>query len=503
MSKETFLFMIAGFILGVFFRSYLNLGLYFSIFIVFVSVVVFLYTYFCRQSLINYQKLLFFSIFILFLGIGFLRYDISEVRSDKIFLDGFLGEKISAEGIITEEPDERENDTRLVVSLIKINSVESDKKLESSVLVTVNNYPRYKYGDKIEILGSLKDPVNYESNGRIFDYKSYLAKDGIFYEMKQPKVVLISHDNGNAFRGALFKIKGAFMKNIENVIPEPGASFMGGLLLGARKSINKDLLNNFRIDGVIHVVVLSGYNITIVAESIMKFFSFLPKIFNSCIGVASIIIFALVTGGSSTVVRASIMMLIVILARSTGRPYNVLRGLILAGVFMVFYNPKILVFDSSFQLSFMATLGLILLPQYIEKYFIFITDKFNLREMVVSTISTQIFVLPLILYSTGLLSLVALPVNFLILAFVPITMFFGFLTGVFGFLGNIFSLIPAYISTAFISYELFVVNFFAKIPYAAITISQFSSFLLFIIYVVYGILIFTFNKNKGSSKQSS
>ncbi|MEK7147475.1 MAG: ComEC/Rec2 family competence protein, partial [Patescibacteria group bacterium] len=105
-----------------------------------------------------------------------------------------------------------------------------------------------------------------------------------------------------------------------------------------------DWLEKFRTVGVIHIVVLSGYNITIVAEFIMRLLAFLPRAARLAGGALAIILFAVMTGGSATIVRASLMAILVVVARATGRIYGITRALLLAGFLMVLHNPKILVF---------------------------------------------------------------------------------------------------------------------------------------------------------------
>lgn len=214
------------------------------------------------------------------------------------------------------------------------------------------------------------------------------------------------------------------------------------------------------------------------------------------LGSLSIILFAIMTGASATIVRASIMALLVIVARATHRTYAITRALFLAGFFMILHNPKILVFDSSFQLSFVATLGLIYLAPKIEQYFKLVPTKWQLREFATATVATQLFVLPLILYKMGELSLVALPVNMLILASVPLTMLFGFLTGMVGFIHIILSLPFAYVTHALLTYQLKVVDLFASLPFASLHIAPFPFWLALLIYIGYGILIWKLYKIK-------
>jgi len=272
-------------------------------------------------------------------------------------------------------------------------------------------------------------------------------------------------------------------------VPEPHSAFLGGITIGAKEGLPKNLQEEFRTTGVAHIVALSGYNITIVAGSIMLALSFLPRYFAVGGGVIGVILFAIMTGGSATVLRASIMALLALAARATGRIYAVSWALFLAGFFMVLENPKILRFDVSFQLSFMATLGLIYLSPIAENWFKFVPRKFKLREMTIATVSAQIFVLPLLVYKMGVFSVVSLPVNFLILPFIPMTMFFGFITGISGMISAVLSAPFGWISYALTQYELWIVEIFSKLPFAVVNIQKFSWIFLVLAYAALGIFV--------------
>ncbi len=458
---------LSGFLAGVFVSSFVNFG--FALAELFVLVgAVFLFVF-------NKKALLAVLFFVSF-GLGMLRYEVGSIQNAN--LDKSLERRSQFEAVIVQEPDERENYTKYVADVGG-----------SKILITANRFPEFKYGDKIKISGVLKKPGNISD----FDYQAYLAKDDIYYEMFYPSMDFISAGNGSWLKQQMFALKDKFLSALNKAIPEPYASFMGGLTIGAKKSIPQKLQDDFKTVGVIHVVVLSGYNITIVADTIMKGLSFLPKFFGVGFGAAGIILFTLMTGASATAVRASIMALLAILARTTGRVYEITLALFMTGFLMIMQNPKILRFDTSFQLSFLATLSLIYLSPKLKEKFSFITEKWQLREIVASTVSAQIFVLPLILYKMGNLSLVALPVNFLILAFIPATMFFGFLTAGVGMISYFLSVPLGWASYIFLRYEIFVVETFAKLPFASVAIKQFPLWLMVAMYAGYAIIIYKIN----------
>ena len=157
---------------------------------------------------------------------------------------------------------------------------------------------------------------------------------------------------------------------------------------------------------------------------------------------------------------------------------------------MILINPFILVYDVSFQLSFIATVAVIFVAPKVEKYFQWVTTKFKLRDIFSVTCAVYIFVLPFILYKMGNLSIVALPANILILPFIPWTMGLGFLTGLAGMISHILAAPVGFISELLLRYELGVISFFANLPFAAFSIANFPLILTLLTYTYFMYMLF-------------
>ena len=465
MNQKSIAVLLGGFIAGILLRSFVDLGWAFAVFFVFLGVII----YFVGYRMFNTSLILFVSLFLIAIAVGITRYEIKDTKTQN--LKDKVGSEVELYGIVVDEPDERENYTRLII-----------ESKNSKILVYSYRYPEFNYGDEILFRGELKKPKDFSQD---FRWEDYLAKDDIYYEMFYPKIGKISEGNGNFIKQYLFSFKYKYLDSLGAVIPEPHSAFMGGLTVGARQSMPKNLQEDFRRTGIIHIVVLSGYNVTLVADTIMRILSFLPRMFGIGLGALGIVLFAFMTGATATVVRASLMAILVIVARATGRIYEITWALFLTGFFMVLHNPKILRFDTGFQLSFLATLSLIILAPHIERKLKIIPKKFKLREIISSTISTQIFVLPLLLYKMWLFSVVSLPVNLLILIFVPITMVFGFITGGLGMISTAISIPFGWISYAFLQYEIWIVEFFSKFPFASVNIKNFPFWIMAAVYILY------------------
>lgn len=427
--------------------------------------------------------------FFVFFILGILRFSYSDTKSPEFF-ESKVGTNVSLTGIIIDEPDIRENNQKLNIKV-------KEEKDQTEILVTTGLWDEFKYGDEVKIVGELQKPENFTTDtGKEFDYVNYLRKDRILYVMNYSKVETISSGHGFWLRDVLFKIKNKFLEKINYAVSPPESTLLGGLILGERSSFETDLRQKFIDTGTIHIIALSGYNVTIVAEWFMKLFAFLPQNIGIGAGIFAVILFVLMSGANSTAIRAGIMAILVLIARATGRNYDVARALILAGIIMILFNSFIFRYDVSFQLSFIATVAVIFLTPRIEKYFMWVPKKFGLRDIVSVTFSAYIFVLPFILYKMGNLSLVALPANILILPFIPLTMLLGFLTGFFGLFSYFLSIPFGLLSTVLLKYELGVIDVLSNFSFASFSVPNFPLVLTIVIYTYFIYFLFWENIKK-------
>lgn len=483
MRDKVFYTICFGFVFGVLLRSFISLNLYITILFAVVSSALILFFTFIspRHSRVTGSRnrwATLFSIFVLLFCLGVIKFGGVD-KPAPYFFESQVEQNVSLSGKIIDEPSLGESNQKLTVEI-------SDGEEKSNVLLSVALDGDYKYGDVISFSGKLRKPENFITDqGKEFDYVNYLRKDGIYYVMNYVNGEVISRGNGNKVKSVLFSIKNKFLDKLNLVISNPESLLMGGLILGERSSFGSELREKFITTGTIHIVALSGYNVTIVAEWIMKMFSFLPRNFGFSAGIIGILLFVIMAGGQSTAVRAGIMATLALYARATGRNYDVARALILAGVIMIILNPFVLVYDVSFQLSFIATVAVIFFAPKVEKYFLWVTPRFGLRDIIAVTFSAYVFVLPFILYKMGNLSLVALPANVLILPFIPITMVFGFLTGFAGTISYFFAVPFGFISYIFLHYELGVIDLFSRFPFASFSISNFPLIFTILIYAYF------------------
>lgn len=386
-----------------------------------------------------------------------------------------VGRVVVLEGIVSEDPDVRLKTKHLNIKL---------KNQDANILVFVGREVEVSYGDDVEVKGTLEEPENFITNsGKEFNYKRYLANKDIYYLIKNADIKIITRDNGSRIRTLLYRLRNSFMRNINQVIPSPESDLANGLILGARGGFDEDTKEEFIETGTIHIIALSGYNVSIITENVMKAFGLIfSQVTSIVLGIVVILLFIIMTGASATAVRAGIMATIMLLGKMTSRKYLAGRALIIAGLLMIAHDPRVLV-DMSFQLSFIATSGVLYLTPKILNWFKFLPLRFGFREMVASTVAATISVLPVLLYLTGVLSLVSLPANFLILLFIPIAMFFIFTTGTLGFISPILAIIFGYITYLILLYILSVIHFFGSLSFASISIQSFPLSVTILIYI--------------------
>lgn len=412
--------------------------------------------------------------------IGMLRVELLKYVESRQTLPLTIGTTAVIEGVVAADPDRRATSVRVNVAVQTIGG----NKGSGTLLAVLPRENSLHYGDTVEVRGLIEAPQAFQTDtGRLFDYPSYLRVQRISALMQRATLVS-TKPAGFSLMGTLFALKHSFESSIERVLPEPDASLLEGVTLGERRGLPPALTTAFVIASLIHVVVLSGYNISIVAEAVLRGTRFLPKHAGYALGILLMILFVLMTGAGSTSLRACIMALIAIAARYFHRSALALRSLALAALLLVLWNPLVLLFDPSFILSFLATLGLVTLGGFVESN----VPKFfgrvpQLRSIAASTIAVQIFVLPALLYFTGVLSFVALPSNILTLPLVPFAMFMGFVAGVLGLIHPLFGLLPALLCDLVLKWMIFVATTAASFPLSHIVVPSFPAWIVLLFYI--------------------
>ncbi|MDP3014730.1 MAG: ComEC/Rec2 family competence protein [Candidatus Subteraquimicrobiales bacterium] len=247
-----------------------------------------------------------------------------------------------------------------------------------------------------------------------------------------------------------------------------------GLLLGGSQGFSSEFLNAIKNSGTSHLVAVSGYNVSIITIILFRYiraaFSRRSAIIFSII---FLICFCLLSGATASVVRASLMGLMYIIAKIIGRRGAIVNSLFVAAFFMLILNPFAL-WDIGFELSFMATFGLIFLGEPMIKLFFGRLKDGTAKDVastLCETISAQLFTLPILLSAFGKISIIAPIANVLILLLVPLAMLLIFISVIGAFLWQNIGLLLAGVAYVLLDYFMTVIKFFGSLKMAAMQIS--------------------------------
>lgn len=429
------------------------------------------------------------------LFLGATRYQVSVPAFDAYQI-GFFNDRdydLLITGTIVEPPDYRDNYTNLRVQAQKVDTGEGDleEEVHGLILVRVTNNQVFHYGDVIRLRGKLKTPPENED----FSYRDYLATQHIHSYMTSAEVTILPGRGGNPFYWAMYAIKDRSLENIYRMFPDPESSLMAGILLGVDTGLTDDLQQAFKNTGTAHIIAISGFNISIIAGIFFTFFSkFLGPRRGAVLAILGIASYTLLVGADAAVVRAAIMGSLALFAKQVGRRQFALNTLLAVALLMCMWNP-LYIWDVGFQLSFFATLGLILYAtpfsefanRIITRYFPSSTAEKAAElfsEFVLLTLAAQITTIPIMAYHFQRISLVSFLANPFILPPQPAVMILGGLAMLLSLVWFPLGQIVAWITWPFVVYTIRMVELFNSIPNGTIVLGDLSIWFVIAIYAI-------------------
>lgn len=396
---------------------------------------------------------------------------------DVAFHNGTEADPVRAtvEGVVIGFPDVRDTriQYRLRVDTITVRG--RTVRARGDVLAQAPRFPEYRYGDRLVASGQLVTPPVLDD----FDYKRYLAQRGIHSLLRRARVERVAEGQGQPFWAFVYGVKARGAALLNRILPEPAAALANGMLLGIESGIPPDVDEAFTATGTTHVIVISGSNIALLSGVIMGSLSrLLGRRRAVWPALALITFYVLLVGADAAALRAGLMGGLYIFAIYLGRQSTAFVSLCASGLAMTLINPLTL-WDVGFQLSFLATLGLILFTRPMGASFERLLARILpapvagkvsgfLNDGLIVTLAAQITTLPLIIYVFGRLSVISLVTNFLILPAQPPIMGGGMAALVAGLvwepLGRVLAVIPWF----FLAYTTAVVRLTAAVPFASV-----------------------------------
>jgi len=444
---------------------------------------------FVFKQLSSFLFLSVFSIAFLFLGAARYQYSIPHFDAFHIAFYNDREYDLLITGALTEPADYRDAYTNLRIDVSAVDTGDTELPVHGLILVRVPSNQTYQYGDVIRLRGKLKTPPENED----FSYRDYLAAQGIHSYMTNAEVTVLPEKRGNPVVAALYAFKQKSLDNIYRMFPDPESSLLAGILLGVDSGLTSELQQAFKNTGTAHIIAISGFNISIIAGIFFTFFSkFLGDRRGAVFAILGIALYTFIVGASPAVVRAALMGTLALFAKQVGRRQMALNTLLVVVAGMCIVNP-LYVWDVGFQLSFFATLGLILYAtpfseftnQLILKYFPTSTaEKFAelFSEFVLLTLAAQLTTIPIMAYHFQRISLVSFIANPFILPPQPAVMILGGLAVLVSHASLWLGQLAAWVAYPFVAYTIRMVELFNAVPHGTLILGDVSIWFTIIFY---------------------
>lgn len=357
---------------------------------------------------------------------------------------GHIGEEVTISGEVMEDVDIGTRGEKLV----RLDNLKNDNvKLPSKIWVSTSENAEIKRSDRLTVNGNLSKGFGG------FAASIYSAKIVRIERMVPGDVAL--------------QVRDGFGDQVRKSVDEPAASLGMGYLAGQRRGLPEDLDASLKIAGLTHIVVASGYNLTILirfSKRLLEKRSRFAAIFTSLLLILG---FILVTGFSPSMSRAGLVAGLALVAWYFGRKFHPITMLVLAAATTGLINPSYVWGDIGWQLSFAAFAGVMILAPLLQQYFFGASKPGWLRQIIGETLSAQICTLPIILFNFGSLSNVALVANILVLPLVPLAMLMTFVVGIVGFMNDTLAGFLGIVDQFLLDYMVFVAKNLSSLSWAS------------------------------------
>ena len=331
-------------------------------------------------------------------------------------------------------------------------------------------YPRFRYGDRLKVEGIVEE-AEYKSRNnqqiitQLVINNPQITKKGTHRYLAIP---------------AFFRQK--VQSTFNQYLPSDGAALLLGILFGYRSDFNQGYYEQLKVTGVLHVVAASGANVSIVGGVLLaSFMVFVKRKAALIFTITGILFYALITGFDPPIVRASIMAIIAFMAGGTGRQNTSILALLITAFLMLFMSPQLLT-GLSFQLSFLATFGIVAIKPQLDAVLIG-RRKPILLEDLTTTLSAQLTTFPILIGSFGSYSPVSILVNLLTLWIIPIVMILGGIACIVCLVWEPLAIPFLYLSYPFLLFFKLIVQLFSSFAQATI-VPQLNTLITVGIYLI-------------------
>jgi competence protein ComEC len=401
---------------------------------------------------------------------------------------------VEIQGMVAEEPDIQDRYCLLTFSASEVIVNGESKDVSGNALIRVPRYPAYHYGDMLKVTGELETPSQFED----FDYRTYLARQGVYSLVYYPEVEVLDSGQGIKPLQWIYSLREHLSVSLARALPEPQGSLAQAILLGLRGNIPDSLHEAFSRTGTAHLLAISGLHMSIIIAILLSLCILVfgrQRSIYIWLTLVLMWLYALLAGMNPPVVRAAIMGSLFLIAVYLGRQGSAVIALAFAAAVMVGIQPGLL-WSVSFQLSFLAMAGLILLYPYFQLWgrkgvaricgnreALAATGNM-ITDIFAASLAATLAVAPLIAYNFGIVSLVGLPATFFSLPALPFIIVTSALVAFVGFLSLVAAQVLGWLAWLFLSYVAFLVQGFDGLPHSSLEVSSISAWHVWAYYVI-------------------
>ncbi|GEM_PF-791183 len=325
---------------------------------------------------------------------------------------GVLSKPTEFEGRVVEAPDVRAD--KIVLTILPDGH-------RQKIVAWLAPTDEYTYGDRVWFVGRLQAPAVFET----FNYKAYLAAQGVTAVSFRPRLVVLAQASAWHPITWILKVKEYAQNQIRARVGNKQSGVVIAMLIGGKAGLSQELQDQFAAAGLSHILVVSGFNISLLVGLVIAASFYIGKKAAFVLGVILLIFFYFLTGGGASIMRAVWMGLLLLITLQVGRLYTALPALLTVAACMVYANPLVLAYDASFQLSFAATAGILYGAPLLEHLTEKLPNPFSIKSIFLITCLANFSVLPIVLFHFGGASIIAPITNIIVLPFVPLLMLLG------------------------------------------------------------------------------
>jgi len=468
---------VIGYILGILLGNFFIGAKYFWFLIIFLSLFILASVfYFILQRNRGTIALIFFILAFLFLGIARnLRARLLAPDEISHYISPRTHKRTQLTGFVASIPNKSSERVDFVLSCERLTT--DDREIEvtgkTQIFLYTSVPSEINYGDRVKLSGRLSFPLA-SANPGLFDYRKYLSYGNVhslFSVYRREDVEILGRAKMGIFRSVITKIRKRLDSVIKSTLPKMESSILAGVMLGERTGLSRQIQDIFCDAGVLHTLAVSGLHVGLVLFIFYAFFRIIgiPKKTTYFLSILVVILYAEVTGGRPSAIRAAIMATCGLVAVLLERDKHLYNSLALAALIILLLNPFSL-FDVGFQLSFMATLGILYLTPYFQTYFHL--SKLNrvftylLSSLAVSA-GALVGVYPITAFYFNKISLIALISNILVVPQVGVIIALGFTSSILGLFSLWLARVFGIINRLLIDVLIRCIGFFASLPFSS------------------------------------